>query len=117
LHPWIGTIAPAVSELFFHPFPGVGVAVAVTPLHVTGVAVSVGIVPVGVYVGSWLTFSPPIIFGGQSSPAVASGASVPAPAPPVWEGLRGGVHGSVFPQVPAALRGSGVIQPSERPRE
>lgn len=114
VHPVTSTAAPALSAGFAHPLPALTVAWALDAEKVG--AGSVGIGPVGVYVGRSPAF-PPLLMtgGGQASPAVTSGEMLPAPAPPVCCGVNGGVHGFAFLQAPEAVRGSLGIQPFSRP--
>jgi hypothetical protein len=106
----MGTKTPPVSCAFAHPFPALNVVAGLDAVKV-GTA-SVGMVPVGVYVGR--SDAGPallIVAGGQTSAAVAEGAREPAPAPPVCHAARGPVQGLLFLHAPAAERGSVGIQP------
>lgn len=114
VHPAIDTIICALSEGLFHPFPALTVAVLPTLVNVgTG---RVTKVPVGVYTGR-VEREPPVlkVAGGQAAADVAEAGMLPAPAPPVCQGARGGLQGDIFPHVPIAVRGSVGIQPFSRP--
>lgn len=117
VHPEISTYIGELSAALFHPLPGSAVCVTCSPLAaVTVLAVSVWMVPVGVYASMLATTSPRLIeAGGHPYCAVTEAGMLPAPAPPVCQDWRGGVQGLMFPQVPSASRGSSGIQPFSRP--
>ena len=101
-----------MSAALAHPLPALIEAVAAGNVGPG----RVGIGPVGVYDGR-LETGPPLLMvgGGHASADVTEEGILPAPAPPVCQAAKGGVHGLEFPQTPTASRGSVGIQLFSKP--
>ncbi len=84
-HPAIGVGADCASFALNHPSPG---EIAFPPDPVGVGATSVEIAPVDVYSGSPETGVPCRSVGGYGYMLVCDAATVPAPAPPVIQGVK-----------------------------
>jgi len=110
---WIWTYIPLVSLGLTQPLPTS--ILTFDPEDEVNVGPgNVMIVPVGVYWGRDST-GPPLEMeaGGHCNPSLCT--FEPAPVPPVCQGFKGGVQGSVLPHVPEACLGSFGIQPCSNP--